>query len=350
MQNAAKTATLREIAELTGARVIGSVDLTIKGLGTPESKGEALLGFIRDNRYADQFIKGDCAAALVTSDVDADKLHASDPRSRPLLVVPDANLALVKVLILLAPPTTHVPGIHPTAVIHPGAKIHPNASIGPFVFIGEDVTIGADVIVRDHCTIAFGASIGDRSLLHPGVRVLDRCVVGTDCILHSGSVLGADGFGFHPAPDGKSLVKIPHIGNVVIHDHVEIGANSCVDRAKFGSTVVGAGTKIDNHVQVGHGCKIGRCCILCGGVGLAGSVVLGDGVQLGGQVGVADNIHVAAGTKVAAGAGVSVDTTPGSTVMGFPAVPATQYRRNLVAFRMLSDLVPKVRKLLDKAP
>lgn len=348
MPKAAKTASLREIADLTGARVIGSAELLVQGLGTPDSKGEGLLGFIRDSRYAEQFIKGECAAALVTVDVDAEGLHKSDPRSRPLLVVPDANLALIKVLTLFAPPIVRTTGVHSTAVVHPTASVDPSASIGAFAFVGEEATIGPNAVIGDHCTIAAGASVGARTLLHPGVRVLDRCEVGSDCILHSGCVLGADGFGFHPAPDGKSLTKIPHIGNVVVHDHVEIGANSCVDRAKFGSTIVGWGTKIDNQVQVGHGCNIGRCCILCGGVGLAGSVVLGDGVQLAGQVGVADNIHVASGTKVAAGSGVSVNTTPGSTVMGFPALPATQYRRNLVAFRMLSELVPKVRKLLGE--
>jgi UDP-3-O-[3-hydroxymyristoyl] glucosamine N-acyltransferase len=169
--------------------------------------------------------------------------------------------------------------------------------------------------------------VGERTVLHPNVVIYERSVVGNDCILHAGVIIGADGFGYHPRPDGRGVIKIPHIGNVVIHENVEIGANSCVDKGKFGSTVIGAGTKIDNLVQIGHNCQLGRSCILCGECGLSGSVKLGDGVVLGGRVGVADNVSIGSGARVGAYSGVSNDIPPGAVYLGVPAGPANEWKR-----------------------
>jgi UDP-3-O-[3-hydroxymyristoyl] glucosamine N-acyltransferase len=195
--------------------------------------------------------------------------------------------------------------------------------------------VGEHAVLHPHVTLGAEVRVGDRTVLHPGVRVQDRCEIGDDCILHPGAVIGADGFGYHPSPDGKGLLKVPHIGTVIVGRHVEIGANACIDRAKFGATTIGEGTKIDNLVQIGHGCRVGRSCILCGHAALAGSVTLGDGVILGGKVGVADGIEIGAGAKVAAGSGITNTVPPGATYMGNPAGPAGEWRRMFAAMRRL---------------
>ncbi len=182
------------------------------------------------------------------------------------------------------------------------------------------------------------------STLHPHVSVLDRCIIGNDCVLHAGVAIGADGFGYRPSPDGRGLLKIPHIGNVVIGDHVEIGANSCVDRAKFGSTTVGNGTKIDNLVQIAHGCRVGRSCIICGQTGMAGSVIVGDGVIIGGGVGVADNVEIGSGARIAALSGVTGNVPAGQTWMGAPAAPAGEWRRTYAAMRRMGKPKGQVRE------
>lgn len=339
-----KSATVQEIAALVGATVIGDASARIDRVESLATATPGSLGFLRDATHARELFSGRCSAVLVPASMDAPRLREEDPLSRTLLVVPDADLALIKVLSFLAPSIRTEPGRHASTIIHPSAIIDPTASIGPGCVIGARAVVSAAAVVMEHCSIADNARVGARTILHPGTRILRDCKVGNDCILHCGVVVGADGFGYHPSPDGRGLIKVPHIGNVEIHDHVEIGANSCIDRAKFGSTVIGSGTKIDNLVQIGHGCKIGRACVLCGQVGLAGSVTLGDGVVLGGQVGIADNITLGAGSKVAGGSGVTNDIAPGAAYMGRPAQPASEFRRNTAAFRALGDLVPKMKR------
>ncbi|MFZ4575474.1 MAG: UDP-3-O-(3-hydroxymyristoyl)glucosamine N-acyltransferase [Phycisphaerales bacterium] len=339
-----KSATLDEIARLVGATMMGASDLRVDRVESLATATPGSIGFLRDATHAQVFFAGRCSAVLIPTSMDAARLREEDPLGRPLLIVPDADLALIKVLGFFAPVNAAEPGTHPTAVVHPEAVIDPSVSIGPYSVVGAGAVIAAGTVIREHCSIGKDVRIGARTWFHPGVRVLDGCRIGNDCILHSGAVVGSDGFGYHPSPDGRGLLKVPHLGNVEIHDDVEIGANSTIDRAKFGSTVIGAGTKIDNLVQIGHGCKLGRCCVLCGQAGLAGSVTLGDGVVLGGQVGVADGLSVGAGAKVAGGAGVSHDVPAGASYMGRPAQPAAEFKRNTAAFRSLGPLVPQIKR------
>jgi UDP-3-O-[3-hydroxymyristoyl] glucosamine N-acyltransferase len=333
--------TTGELARALGAHLLGPGDVRVERLDALDLAGPGSLAFIRSHRYARRWRESRASAALISRTIAlADLIPDFDPSNpvseRPLLVVQDADVAAVRAAELLTPaPEPPAPGVHPAASIDPSARVDPAAHVGPMCTVLAGASIGPRAVLVAQVHVGRGATVGEASVLHPGVRVLDGCVVGRRCILHAGVSIGADGFGFRPAPEGGGLLKIPHTGNVVIEDDVEIGANSCVDRARFGSTVVGAGTKIDNLVQVGHNCRIGRCCILCGHVALAGSVTLGDGVVLGGKAGVADNVEVGAGARIAAQAGVTGDVPPGAVYMGSPAGPATEWRRTYAILRRL---------------
>jgi len=338
--------TAGELGARLGAEVIGDDGLALTALDAIEGAGPSTLSFIRDARRLAQWRASRCGAALVSrATLDAEENPAPLEPKRALLVVADADLATVAVLESLARPAEYPRAVHADATVHPSATIDPSASIGPGARIGANAVIGAGAAVLANAVVGDNAKVGPRSVLQPGAVVQDGCIIGAGVVLHPGVVIGCDGFGYRPAPDKKGLVKIPHIGNVVVEDGVEIGANTTIDRGKFGSTVVGAGTKIDNLVQIGHNCRIGRSCIICGAVGLAGSVTLGDGVTLAGGVGVADNRVLGAGVTVGAGSGVMDDIPAGETWVGYPARPARTTMRLVAAIEQLPDLISKVRKM-----
>jgi UDP-3-O-[3-hydroxymyristoyl] glucosamine N-acyltransferase LpxD len=192
--------------------------------------------------------------------------------------------------------------------------------------IGEDVRIEEGAVLRDRVTLYPHSSVGARTVLHSGVVIREQCRIGADCILHNNTVIGADGFGY--VPDRKvGLRKVPQIGNVEIGDRVEIGSNTCIDRGAFGSTLVGAGTKIDNLVQIGHNVVIGSNCIICGQVGIAGSAVIGDRVVLGGSVGVADHVTIVPDVRIGARGAVHTSIEKPGDYAGFPIMPARAWRR-----------------------
>lgn len=323
------------------AELIGPADLEITHLETLERAGPGTLTFIRTAPFAAMWAGSKASAALATRGVN---VPGHDPATRALLIVPDADLALNSVLELFAhPPRPIVQGRHPTSFVDPTATVHPTASIGPCCVIGAGAAVGEGTILMATVTIGADASIGRGTVLHPGVVIGDRCKVGAGCIFHAGVVLGADGFGYRPGPRGP--VKIPHIGNVEVGDGVEIGANSNVDRAKFGSTTVGAGTKIDNLVQVGHNCRIGRGCLICAMTGIAGSVTIGDGVIIGGHVGIADNLTIGDRVTIAAKSGVINSIPAGQTWWGFPAAPSRDAARAYAMHANLPVIVRRLRRL-----
>jgi len=257
--------------------------------------------------------------------------------------VPDAELASACVLGLFAPPEDlPEPGVHETAWVHPEADVHETVRIGAHVSIAQGCSIAADIVLHAGVRRYADVSIGEGTTLHANVVVRQGCIIGRGVIIHQTTSIGADGFGYRAAPDGSGLVKMPHIGTVRIEEGVEIGANSCVDRGKFGATVIGAGTKIDNFVQIAHNCQIGRCCIIAGGSGLAGSVVLEDGVLLGAGVGIIDHLRVGAGARIGAGSRVLRDIPPGEAWFGFPAGPAREIMRQMATIRKLPELVRRI--------
>ena len=339
--------TTGSIASLLSGELSGPADLPISHLDTLERAGAGAMTFIRSTAYAAMWPASKASAALVTRGL---KVPGHDPAARALIVVPDADLALNTVLELFATkPRAMVQGRHATAFIDPSASVHPTASVGPCCTVGAGAVIAEHAILMANVAVLADASIGRGTILHPGVVIGERCTVGAACILHGGVVIGADGFGYRPSADGRGLAKIPHIGNVEIGNAVEIGANACIDRAKFGSTTIGDGTKIDNLVQIAHNCRVGRSCLICGVTGIAGSVTIGDGVVIGGHVGIADKLTIGSRAVIGAKSGVINDVPAGETWWGFPAAPSRDAAR---AYAMHRDLPAIVRRLraLENSP
>lgn len=335
--------TTGELARRIGADLRGSADLPLNAVDALDTADEHSLSLVRDARHWPAWAAGRCAAAIVSR-----RAMTSAPTApgRTLLIVDDADQAMIAVLSMLAPPARVEPGVHPSAVVDPTAKVDPKAFIGPNVVIGAGSRIGPGSAVHANSVIGRDVTIGAGCVVHPAVVIHDRCGLADHVVVQSGVVIGGEGFGYRPDPQSGMPKGIPHIGNVVIESHVEIGANSTIDRAKFGSTRIGAGTKIDNLVHIGHNCRIGRCCIICGMCGLSGSVTLGDGVTLAGGVGVADHITIGQGATVGARSGVMNDIPPGETWVGYPARPARETMRIVSALDRLPDALAAWRRSL----
>jgi UDP-3-O-[3-hydroxymyristoyl] glucosamine N-acyltransferase len=261
------------------------------------------------------------------------------------LRVEDPYGAFALILRRFAPPKDDLfpPGIHPTAVIDETAKIAEGVSIGPYAVVGRQATIGSGSALGAHVVIGPEVTIGQDCLLFPQVTVREGCALGRGVILHAGAVIGSDGFGFLPGPDG--LRKVPQIGRVVLEDDVEIGANSCVDRATTGRTVVGSGTKIDNLVQIAHNVTIGRHCAISAQTGLSGSCQVGDWVSMGGQVGVADHRQIGDRAMLAAKSGIDRDVEAGQTLFGIPAVDLKRGYKLVALTHRLPEFAERLRKL-----
>ncbi|MBL8746247.1 MAG: UDP-3-O-(3-hydroxymyristoyl)glucosamine N-acyltransferase [Phycisphaerae bacterium] len=332
-----------ELAARLQAELRGPSTIRIRGLESLDAAGPEQLSFVRDPKFWTMWSASRCGAALVSRRAAE---SAPPPGDRAQLIVPDADSALIQILSMMSPPPTFEPGIHESAVIDSTATVSKSAHIGPGVVIGPRSFVGERAAVLANSVLGADVSIGRHSVIYPNVVIQDRCILGEHVTLHPGVVVGADGFGYYPDPRTRMPMKIPHIGSVVIEDHVEIGSNSTIDRGKFGATRIGAGTKIDNLVQIAHNCVIGKCCIICGMSGLSGSVTLGDGVTLAGRVGIADNHVIGAGATVGAGSGVMDDIPPGETWLGHPARPGRTALRIIASIQQLPDLAAEVRKLV----
>lgn len=333
--------TTGQIAQDLSATLIGSAAVTITRLDALDTADEGTLSFIRSEKFFSAWVNGRAGAAFIAGKlIKNGQLPAElefDQSTRALLVVPEPDLALTSVAEKLAPPRRGpAAGVHASAVVHPSAKIDPSATVGPLCTVGEGSSVGAGSVLVSHVSVGANVTIGPGCVLHPHAAVYDGCVLGANVTLHASVTIGADGFGYRPGERG--LVKLPHHGNVVLGDSVEIGANSCIDRARFGSTVIGEGTKIDNLVQIGHNGRIGKHCVICGCTGLAGSVTVGDGVQIGGGVGIGDNLTIGRGARIAGRASVMNDVAEGVTVAGYPAMPGKDYLRILGAMKKAAGL------------
>jgi UDP-3-O-[3-hydroxymyristoyl] glucosamine N-acyltransferase len=316
-----------QIAGLLRAELIGPGDVVIRNVERLDSAGPEALTFIRSNRFAQMWPACKASAVLVTRGVELPP-HPDGPKA--VLIVPDADLALIALIDAVTPkPPPRPAGVHPTAVIDPSAKVHPSVHVGPQCHIEAGAFIDEGSVLISGVYVGPMARIGKNCTLHPRVCFLDRCVLGDRCTILAGTVIGSDGFGYRPDPDGPGVVKIPHVGNVVIESDVEIGSCTTIDRAKFGSTLIGAGTKIDNLCQIAHGVRIGKRCLLAAQVGIAGSAMLGDDVNMGGQVGVGDSFVIGAGAQIAGKGGVMKSLPGGARYGGIPARPAMDWLREL---------------------
>ncbi len=343
-----------ELASLLHAELRGPADVRLSGLSGLESAGADDLSFVREARFASRLLESKAGAVLVSRSVLSERAGAEAlerVRDRAVLIVDDADLALITLLERAAERVpTWVPevGIAATARVDSTAKVGRGVRIGHGVSVGAGTRIAEDVVILPNASIGAGVEIGAGSVVHSGAVVLDRCVLGRGVILWPNAVIGADGFGYRKAPDGSGLVKIPHVGHVELGDRVEVGANACIDRGKFGATSIGNGTKIDNHVQIAHNCVIGRSCVICGCCALAGSVVLEDGVTLGGAVTISDNTRIGAGSMIGARSGVMSDVAPGSKLLGTPARPVRETLRLYAVMGEIADAVRHFKKGLGR--
>ncbi len=331
--------TVSELAALVGGQLASGADGSAKISGAA-ALAEALPGevtFFGNPKYLPKLRTSRATAALVplafAGEVPAMCIRCENP-----------TLAFSKVVEKFAPPPVFfAPGVHPTAVVAPDVKLGAGASIQPHAVIEAGVSIGDGTVIGAHSYVGHESQIGAGCLIHPRVTIGFRCKIGSRVILHSGVVLGGDGFGFE-LQNGRH-VKIPQIGIVQVDDDVEIGANSTVDRARFGRTWIGEGTKIDNLVQIGHNVVIGKHCILCAFVGVSGSTKLGDYVTLAGQVGTVGHVEIGDGVIVGAQSGVSKVLAAKQTYMGSPAVPAREWKEQVAQIHSLHKLRARVAHL-----
>ena len=328
-----KQITIEEINVFLKGTIVGSTQTKITAPEQLEVANETEISFIGNKKYEKFWATSKACVAVVNEDISIEP-----GENKAFIKVKNADLAMSQVLALFAPPAPIFKiNIHPTATIDESAEIGEGVKIGANCYVGPNVVIGENTTIYPNVTILDESTIGKNTTIWPGALVRERCHIGNDCIIHPNATIGADGFGFRPDPE-KGLVKIPQIGNVIIGNNVEIGANTCVDRGKFSSTVLGNGCKIDNLVQIGHNSKLGMFCIMAGNSGLAGSVTLGNGVIIGGSASIKDHTTIGDGAIIGAGSGVAADVPAGKTVLGYPAIDAKDALRQwAILKRMVND-------------
>lgn len=330
--------TAAEIARVVEGEVLGDASLSLIGFAPADRAQHGDLTFAENETYFER-AEGSAASAILV----AGNFHS---QNKTLIRVKNARVAFAKVLPLFFPEPGFAPGIHPSAVVDKSAQVDPTAHIGPHCTIGEQVKIGARTVLQGCNCVGANSVLGEDINLFPNVTVYPRTQIGRRVRIHSGTVIGSDGFGY--VFDEGAHRKVPQIGNVVICDDVEIGANVTVDRGALGPTTIGKGTKIDNLVQVAHNVNIGEHCLLIAQVGIAGSTRLGNFVILGGQVGLAGHLKLGNEVTVAAQSGVMHDIPDGEKVLGSPALPDRQAKRQYIAVQQLPDLLRRVREIEHK--
>ncbi len=335
-----RTLTARRIADLTSGELRGDAEATVDGVAPIDRATARSLTFLGSARYAPHLERCAASVVLVTPDL------ADAPGDVTRVVVANPQEAMLALLPHLYAAPARRPGVDATARIGRGAMIGEGVEIGPYVVIGEGASIGGRASLGAHTVVGDGVTIADDCVLYPHVTVYSGTSLGPRVIAHAGARLGSDGFGYVFANGAHQ--KIPHVGRCLIESDVEIGANTTIDRGSIDDTVIGAGTKIDNLVQVGHNVRIGRLCLIMAQVGIAGSVRIGDGCILAGQVGVSGHHTIGDGARLAAQAGVFGDIPAGETWSGYPARPHREALRSHAALFKLSGMMRKLEGLLGE--
>ena len=325
----------QQIAELIQGRVEGDPNATINTFAKIEEGKPGAISFLSNAKYTNYIYDTESSVVLVDEALVLDK-----PVKATLIRVKSAYEAVAKLLQMYDSMKAKKGGIDSLAFIDPTAKIGKDCYVAPFVAIGPNVTIGDGCVLHPHVTIGSNVSVGSNTEIYPNAVIYHDCKVGNNCILHAGCVIGADGFGFAPGPDGYD--KIPQIGIVTIEDNVEVGANTCIDRSTMGSTYVRKGVKLDNLVQIAHNTDIGENTVMSSQVGIAGSTKVGKWCMFGGQVGIAG--HISIGDKVCLGAqsGVPGSLKDGENLIGTPPIPLTNYFRSSAIFKRLPDIYRQI--------
>lgn len=333
--------TVADLASLCGGRPADASrgGVVLRAVAAAHEAGPDSITWVTEARHAAEAATSQAAAILCT-----EKLMPGEPRA---VFVDDPEFAMTKVLAhFFVPPLPPEPGIHPTAVVDPSARLGRDVRIGAQAVIHGNVQIGDGSIIHEGVSIGRGVTIGSGTTLFDRVVIYDRCTIGNDVVVHAGSVIGADGFGY-VYRKGKHH-KLPHLGTVIIEDDVELGAGVCVDRGKLGATRIGRGTKIDNLVQVAHNVQIGPLCVIAAQTGISGSVEIGAGVAMGGQVGIAHGLKIGNEVRIAAKSGIMSDVPDGQTVVGSPAQDRSTAFRELARVRKLPELFEQVAELTKR--
>jgi len=326
---------LSELAGLAGGEVRGDGSILIRGMAPLETAGPGEMSFLGNASYLARAKASRAGAVIVGPGIDLGE--------RPVLIVQDPYLALAVILERFHPPVPVKPGISDRAVIGHECAIEEGVEIRAGVVIGDRCRIGSGTLLHSGVVIGDAVTVGQDVTLHPNVTVYARCVIGNRVVVNAGTVIGSDGFGF--ALEGAVRRRIPQVGNVVVGDDVECGANVTIDRATFGSTVIGRGTKIDNLVQIGHNAHIGEDCVLVAQVGLSGSTRLGNRVIFAGQSGAVGHITIGDGVVVGAKSAVTHNVPPGAFVLGHPAIDAGTWKRAASVFARLPEMRRRIRRI-----
>jgi UDP-3-O-[3-hydroxymyristoyl] glucosamine N-acyltransferase len=334
--------TIEQLAKRLGAELAGynnKFERQITAVNPVKAAGESEVTFITDDKHKAALGQSDAGAVIVSARIEG--------IDKPQLIVENVNAALIDTLKIFAPKLkTATEGIDPTAKLADNVKTAKGVYVGANTVIDEGVEIGQNSFIGSGCKIGENSKLGENSRLDSNVVIYHNCRIGNNVIIQANSTIGSTGFGYSFI-DGEHIL-IPHNGGVIIEDFVEIGANCCVDRAKFGNTIIGAGTKIDNLVQIAHNVVIGKCCLIVGQAGVAGSCKLGDGVVLGGQVGLADNIEIGDGTMIAARSGVMSSVPPGQKLLWTPAIKKEDAMRTIGLVLRLPKMAKQLKQLVKR--
>lgn len=335
-----------QIAAMLQGKVEGNAQALVGGLSKIEEGKSGTLTFLANPKYTEHIYSTGASIAIVSTDFKAEKQL---PESLTLIRVDDPYACFAKLLEayhqLRAPRAT----VSDKAHIEATASIGENVYIGEFAYVGEGARIGEGVRIYPGCYIGPYTTIGANTTLYAGVRVYNDCVIGADCTMHSGVIIGSDGFGFAPSSE-NNYKKVPQIGNVVIEDHVEVGSNTTIDRATLGSTIIRKGVKLDNLIQVAHNVEIGENTVIAAQTGIAGSTHIGRNCMIGGQVGIVGHITIAEGTKIAAQSGIASSIKePNTVVQGSPAFGIMDYKKSYLGFMKLPELMRQIAQLQKKS-
>ena len=328
----------KQIAEYIQGIIVGDENATVHTFAKIEEGIPGAISFLSNPKYTHYIYDTQSSIVLVNKDFTPEKEVKAT-----LIKVENAYESLAKLLNLYEMSKPKKTGIDPLAYIAPTAKIGKNTYIGPFACVGDNAEIGDNTSLHPHATVGSGAKVGHDCILYPHATIYHDCRVGNGCILHAGSVVGADGFGFAPSPEGYE--KIPQIGIVILEDNVEIGANTCIDRATMGATVIHKGVKLDNLIQIAHNVEVGSNTVMASQVGIAGSTKVGEWCMFGGQVGLAGHIKVGNKVNLGAQSGVPGSIKDGLNLIGTPPIELKNYFKSSVLFKRLPDMATELNNL-----
>ena len=335
----------QQIAGMLGGQVEGNPEVLVDNLSKIEEGKPGTLTFLANPKYAHYIYETKASIAIVSIDFVAENALPSD---LTLVRVADAYASFAKLLEAYNSLKKPQPSIHKASVIADSSSVGEGVHIAAFVVVGENAKIGKGCIIHAGSVVGDNVILGEGTVLYAGVKVYPDCTIGAHCTLHSGVVIGGDGFGFAPNSE-NNYSKVPQIGNVIIEDHVEIGANTTIDRATLGSTIIRRGVKIDNLIQIAHNVEIGENTVIAAQTGIAGSTKIGKNCMIGGQVGIVGHITIADGTKIAAQSGIGSEIKePNTIVQGSPAFSIMDFKKSYVGFRKLPDIMKRLEDLEKK--